>query len=117
MVYFHKKIQNKISINKYNYFKHQKSMSLSNNDVQERMKLLDKLEKFPFNEFDKAEPIYRGFPGWTDDITGVRSFSDLPEAARNYLNGVSAIVECPICIVSVGPGREQTIVVSDPYND
>ncbi len=77
----------------------------------------EKLEKFPFNEFDKAEPIYRGFPGWKEDITGVRVFSDLPETAQEYLKGISAIVECPIGIVSVGPGREETIVVSDPYND
>lgn len=56
-----------------------------------------------------AKPVYRSLPGWTEDISGVKSFNELPTAARNYLDALEELVEVPIKIVSVGPDREQTI--------
>ncbi|MCP4198677.1 MAG: adenylosuccinate synthase [Proteobacteria bacterium] len=76
-----------------------------------------KIDHFPFDEFDVVEPIYRGFPGWKEDITGARTLEDLPPQARDYLNSISTLVDCPVGMVSVGPDREQTIIVRDPFKD
>ncbi|MFV0445578.1 MAG: adenylosuccinate synthase, partial [Planctomycetaceae bacterium] len=69
---------------------------------------------FPAHELDlaKARPIYRQLPGWQQDITGARKLSDLPAAARRYLDELSELVGSPVQFVSVGPDREQTIVCS-----
>lgn len=55
------------------------------------------------------EPVYETHKGWGTDITGVRSYADLPENARKYLERLEEVLETPISIVSVGPDREQTI--------
>ncbi len=57
----------------------------------------------------KAECLYETLPGWKQDITGCRSFGDLPQAAQDYVARVSELVGRPVGIVSVGPGREETI--------
>ena len=54
-------------------------------------------------------------PGWTDDIRGVRRYQDLPAATQNYLKRVEELVGVPIQIVSVGPDREETMVVQNPF--
>ncbi len=58
-----------------------------------------------------AKPVYRVLPGWNEDITGARRLEDLPQEARRYLDTVSELLETPVEIVSVGPDREQTILV------
>ena len=55
--------------------------------------------------------MLRKLPGWKTDITGVRKMADLPSEARAYLDVVSELVDVPIDIVSIGPDREQTIIV------
>ncbi len=57
----------------------------------------------------KARPVYRTFPGWKTDITGVRDLSDLPKAARDYLDAIAELIDFPVEIVSVGPDRVQTM--------
>ncbi|NBB96386.1 MAG: adenylosuccinate synthase [Planctomycetes bacterium] len=57
----------------------------------------------------KAECIYETLPGWKQDITGCRTFEELPAAARDYVNRVGELIGRPVGIVSVGPGREATI--------
>ena len=64
----------------------------------------------------ECKPIYETLPGWDEDISGVRKFEDLPENARNYLKRVEELTETPIQIVSVGAGREATIVLENPFN-
>ena len=59
----------------------------------------------------ECKPVYETVPGWKADISGIRSEEDLPEAARSYLKRIETLTETPIDIISVGPGREQTIVV------
>jgi adenylosuccinate synthase len=59
------------------------------------------------------EPIYEDFAGWTEDLGAVRRFEDLPEAARRYVDRVQELAEAPIATISVGPEREQTIVLDD----
>ncbi|MBQ18200.1 MAG: adenylosuccinate synthase [Planctomycetaceae bacterium] len=63
-------------------------------------------------ELAAARPVLRTLPGWNVDITGVRRLEDLPSQARAYLDVVAELIGSPIDIVSVGPDREQTIMVS-----
>jgi adenylosuccinate synthase len=56
-----------------------------------------------------ATPIYEEFPGWEEEIHGVRSLADLPENARRYVTAVEEHAGVPIVLVSVGPERTQTI--------
>lgn len=58
----------------------------------------------------EATPVYRSLDGFRDDISGVRALADLPAAARRYIDFVEEFTGVPVDIVSVGPGREQTIV-------
>ena len=60
----------------------------------------------------RAKPVLRAMEPWTEDITGVREFADLPTAAQQYVHTVSELVERPVQLVSVGPDRDQTIVTS-----
>jgi adenylosuccinate synthase len=57
----------------------------------------------------RAKPIYETFPGWPDEIHGVRSLGDLPENARRYVTAIEELAGVPIVLVSVGPERTQTI--------
>ena len=59
---------------------------------------------------DIAEPIYEEWEGWQCDTTGVRSWDDLPEKAKAYLERIEELTGAPIGIVSVGPRREQLLV-------
>jgi adenylosuccinate synthase len=59
-----------------------------------------------------ARPVYETAPGWQQDVRGMRSLEELPEAARGYLDRLSELVGCPVEIVSVGPERGQTIFTS-----
>jgi adenylosuccinate synthase len=69
------------------------------------------IKQFPYPSLDGIEPIYKELPGWKDDITGARSLSDLPKETQGYLDAVSEIVGRPLGVVSVGPDREQTIIL------
>lgn len=74
-----------------------------------------RLESFPYPGLDGVTPIYRDFPGWTENINDARSLEELPANTRAYLNAVSEIVDCPLGIISVGPDREQTIMLTEPF--
>ena len=56
------------------------------------------------------EPVYETHKGWKTDLSGVKTYSQLPENARKYLERLEELLEIPISIVSVGPDREQTII-------
>ena len=62
--------------------------------------------------FHAAEPVYEELDGWDEDLTGARTAEDLPKAARGYLDRVAELVDVPIGVVSVGPGREQSLPLS-----
>lgn len=64
-------------------------------------------------EFHHAKPIYEEFPGWTEDITGARSFGELPANARAYVRALEEMSGAPISAIGVGPGRQQTLVLRD----
>ena len=73
---------------------------------------------FPTNasQFANCKPVYKTLPGWQSDTTGCRSLSDLPKKALTYLKYLAELMKVPIAIVSVGPGRDQTIIVEDPIH-
>lgn len=64
---------------------------------------------------EKCQPIYEEFPGWEEDITGVRRLADLPVAAQNYVKKIQELSGVPIAIVSVGPDRDETIQLVNPF--
>jgi adenylosuccinate synthase len=64
-------------------------------------------------EFHHANPIYAQFPGWWEDISTCRRFSDLPPNAQRYVGALEQMVSVPISLIGVGPGRDESIVVRD----
>jgi len=62
-----------------------------------------------------CKPVFETLPGWPEDISGLRKLEDLPKNARRYLDRIEELLETPIDIVSVGPGREETIIVNHPF--
>ena len=64
-------------------------------------------------EFHHAKPVYEFFDGWGEDISGCRSFADLPKNAQAYVEALEEISGAPFWAVGVGPGREQTVIVHD----
>jgi len=73
------------------------------------------MHHFPasINELARCEPVYEAQPGWGQDTGAIREFDQLPENARRYIHRLEELMGCPAAIVSVGPAREQTIVVRD----
>jgi adenylosuccinate synthase len=68
------------------------------------------------HELSRIEPLYKTLPGWSEDITQVRSIQDLPQAARDYIQFIGNELATPIDVVSVGPGREQTLWIKPLFN-
>ncbi len=67
-------------------------------------------------DFGACKPIYKKLPGWKQSTSECRSLEDLPPAALKYLKFLADLMEVPISIVSLGPGRDQTIIVEDPIH-
>ena len=67
------------------------------------------IRDFPsdISELAECEPVYIKLPGWQGDISGARSFDELPETARQYLRTVEKEIGCKIAMVGVGPDRDQ----------
>lgn len=76
-----------------------------------------KIDYYPasLKELERCKPIYEELPGWDEDITKVTKLEDLPENASHFLSRVSELVGVPLVTVSVGPDREQTIVLKNPW--
>jgi adenylosuccinate synthase len=68
------------------------------------------------HELSRIVPLYKTLPGWSEDITQVRSIQDLPQAARDYIQFIGNELATPIDVVSVGPGREQTLWIKPLFN-
>src|SRR5699024_7315536 len=67
-------------------------------------------------EFHHAKPIFEYFDGWTEDITGARTFEDLPINAQKYVTALEELSGCRMSVIGVGPDREQTIVGNERLN-
>jgi adenylosuccinate synthase len=59
---------------------------------------------------ERAKPAFEFLPGWSEDLSEIRRFEDLPQTARNYVSRVEALVGAPASILGVGPERSQTII-------
>ena len=64
-------------------------------------------------EFARATPLYEFLPGWSEDISDAREFSDLPANCQAYVKRLEELVGCRISGIGVGPGREQTVTIND----
>jgi adenylosuccinate synthase len=62
-----------------------------------------------------CKPVYETLPGWAENISNIRKLEDFPSNARSYLDRIAELTETDLQIVSVGPDRDQTIVLKHPY--
>ena len=70
----------------------------------------EETDEFPFpTDLDRAEPVIQTVPGWGCDISGIRRWEDLPQAARDYVCMIEDAIGCPITYVSVGAERDSII--------
>ena len=78
----------------------------------------ERCEHFPSDSrlFARCKPIYETLPGWKQPTSECRVLDDLPQAALDYLKFLAEIMEAPIAIVSLGAGRDQTIIIEDPIH-
>jgi adenylosuccinate synthase len=60
-------------------------------------------------ELEKTRPVYKSFPGWQEDISGITRFEELPANCRSYITAVEELIGCSVSIVSVGPASSATI--------
>ncbi|OEV09913.1 adenylosuccinate synthase [Streptomyces nanshensis] len=73
-----------------------------------------RVTELPFSQsdFHHAVPVYEYLPGWSEDITGAKSFSDLPKNAQGYVKALEEMSGAPISAIGVGPGRDETIQIN-----
>ena len=69
------------------------------------------------SELQRCKPVYEELPGWGEDITKAKSWDDLPTNAQNYLKRISELSRTPLATVSVGPDRDQTIILHDSWDN
>ncbi|MEO1909152.1 MAG: adenylosuccinate synthase [Paracoccus sp. (in: a-proteobacteria)] len=65
----------------------------------------------------KVTPIYEEMDGWQESTQGARSWADLPAAAIKYVRRVEELIQCPVAMLSTSPERDDTILVTDPFED
>jgi len=63
----------------------------------------------------KCEPVYEEWPGWQQPTNGARAWSDLPDNARRYLDRIAELTGVPVSMVLVGPRRDETLVLQEPW--
>lgn len=71
-------------------------------------------ENYPTNVFihKYLEPVYETHTGWKQDISSAKTWAELPQNAQKYLKRLEELIEIPVSIVSVGPNRDQTIILT-----
>ncbi|MEA2036737.1 MAG: adenylosuccinate synthetase [Nanoarchaeota archaeon] len=74
-------------------------------------------KNFPtdLEKLEKAKPIYEEMAGWKEDITKAKSFDELPENTKKYLNRLKELIGVPLAIISVGPERDETIIMEELF--
>ncbi|AHA28361.1 adenylosuccinate synthase [Candidatus Liberibacter americanus] len=70
-----------------------------------------------FDPNSRFEPIYLVLEGWKKSISGVRRWNDLPIQAINYISKIEDVLGVKVSLISVGPERDSTIVVSNPFEN
>jgi adenylosuccinate synthase len=73
-----------------------------------------RVDELPYSQtdFHHAKPIYENLPGWSEDITKAKSFSDLPKNAQAYVRALEDMSGAQISAIGVGPGRDETIEIN-----
>lgn len=79
-----------------------------------RGKLLDVVPA-SLRVLEECRPVYETLPGWTETISGIKRFSRLPKNVKYYLKRIEALTGVPIGLISIGPDRDQTIVIKNPF--
>ena len=76
------------------------------------------LRHFPasLKVMESLEPVWEEFEGWQEPVSGARSVADLPANARRYMERLEELVETEIVIASIGPDRDQTIIIKNPFD-
>ncbi len=80
---------------------------------------LDGIRRTPpigIEAFSECDPVYVDMPGWKESTIGIKSYDDLPDNAKAYLNRIEQELEVPIDIISTGPDRSETIVINHPFD-
>lgn len=77
------------------------------------------VQDFPtsLTDLEKVEPVIEWIPGWAQDISKIKTLSDLPRPTTNYIDYLGSQLGTPIDVISVGPGREQTLWVKPLFNN
>jgi adenylosuccinate synthase len=79
----------------------------------------ERLEYLPTAADQQARctPIYEEMEGWSESTEGAKSWNDLPANAIKYVKRIEELIECPVALLSTSPRREDTILVTDPFQD
>ncbi len=77
-------------------------------------KTIDEMPGDP-EDLERCKPVYETLPGWTEPLTGIRTWDALPAAARSYVKRLEVLTGVPVMAVSVGPDREETILLRNPF--
>ncbi|MBL7685365.1 MAG: adenylosuccinate synthase [Deltaproteobacteria bacterium] len=64
---------------------------------------------------EKVQPIYKEFSGWGESLSKIRTYSKLPKNVQNYLRFIQKNLNIPIVMISVGPGREENVLLQRPF--
>ena len=77
-----------------------------------------RLENIPaqLSILEKCSPVYHAMDGWQENISGARTFEDLPRNAQAYVKRIEKFIDIPVAIISVGSERDETIVCKNPFN-
>lgn len=67
------------------------------------------------DRFEECEPEYIEMPGWRQSTAGIKSYDNLPQAARDYLTKIEQLTGVPVAIISTGPDRAETIIIRHPF--
>lgn len=67
------------------------------------------------NDAAAVNPVYEDIPGWQSEIDHIRDFGDLPQEAKDYVRRIEDFTETPASIISVGPDREETLLLNNPF--
>ncbi|EGJ33159.1 adenylosuccinate synthase, partial [Moorena producens 3L] len=66
--------------------------------------------------YEAVTPVYESMPGWSDNTFGAKTIDALPQAAKDYIKRIEEVTGVPVHIVSTGPDRNETIILTHPYD-
>ena len=105
------------------------NLALNSLDVLSGLKVLklavayeidgERITHYPasFKDLERVIPVYEEFPGWDEDITGIKNRNDLPQNAQRYLSRIEELIGTPLYTFAVGPSNEQTNILFDLWSE